>query len=58
MNIVNIASIVDFNAMRSKKQYNDSPQILASRQTDNSIERDDFSAMYLSSSYSWNYKLF
>ena len=32
VNIVNIANIVDFNAMGYKKQYNDSPQILVSRQ--------------------------
>ena len=41
-----------------KKQYNDSPQVLVSRQTDYFIERDNFSAMYFLSIYSWNYKLF
>ena len=44
--------------MRYKKQYKNSPQVLVSRQTGNSIERDNFSAMYLLNSYSWNYKLF
>ena len=58
MNIVNIANILYFNAMRYKKQYNDSPQLLVSCQIGNSIERDNFSAVYLSNSYSWNYKLF
>ena len=57
VNILNIADIVDFNAMRNKKQYNDSPQVLVSRQAGNSIERDNFSAMYLSNSYSWNCKI-
>ena len=58
MNIVNIANILDFNAMRYKKQYNDSLLVLVSRQTGNSIERDNFSAMYLSENYSWNYTFF
>ena len=31
MNIVNVTSIVDFNAIRYKKQYNDSPQVLLNR---------------------------
>ena len=57
MIIVNIANIVDFNAMRYKKQYNDSPQVFVSRQLGNFIERDNFSAMFLSNSYSWDYKL-
>ena len=48
VNIVNVANIVDFNAMRYKKEYNDLPQVLVSRQTSNSIERDNFSAMYVS----------
>ena len=55
MNFVNILNIVDFKAMRYKKQYNDSRQVLVSRQIGNSIEKDNFSAMYLSNSYSWNY---
>ena len=54
MNIVNIANIVDFNAMRYKKQCNDLPQVLVSRQTGNSIERDNFSAMYLCNGDSLN----
>ena len=52
MTIVNIANIVEFNAFGYKKQYNDLPQVLASRQTGNCIESDNFSAMYLSNSYS------
>ena len=52
MNIVNIANIIDFNAMRYKKQHQNSPQILVSRQTGNSIERDNFSYMSLPNSYS------
>ena len=39
VNIVNIANIVNFNAMRYKKQYNDSSHVLVSRQTGNSIEK-------------------
>ena len=35
--MVNIANIVDFNAIRYKKQYNDSPQVLVRRQTGNYI---------------------
>ena len=46
VNIVNIANIVDFNAMRYKKQYNDSSQVLVSRQTSESTDRDNFFAMY------------
>ena len=46
------------NSLSLVKQCNDSPQVLVSRQTGNSIERDNFSAMYLSNCYSWNYKLF
>ena len=56
--IVDIANIVDFNALRYKKQYNDSPKVLVTRQNGNSMERDNFSAIHLSNSYSWNYKLF
>ena len=56
VNAVNIANIVDFNAMRYKNQCNDSPQVLVSRQTSNSIERENFSAMYLLSRYSWSHK--
>ena len=52
MNIVNIANIVDLNEMRYKKQNNDSPQVRVSRQSGNSIERANFSAMYLSNNYS------
>ena len=58
MNIVNITNMLDFDEMRYKKQYNDSPQVLVSRQTSNSIERDNFSATYLTNSYIWNYKAF
>ena len=50
--IVSIENIVDFNAMRYKKQYSNSPQVLVSCQTGNSIEKDNFSAMYLSNNYS------
>ena len=57
VSIVIIANIVEFDAMRYKKQYNDSPQVLVSRRTGNSIQRDNFSAMYLSNRSSWNYKL-
>ena len=35
MNITNIANVVTFNAMRYKKQYNDSPQVLVGRRTRN-----------------------
>ena len=52
VNIVSIQNIVDFNAIRYKKQYNGSPQLLISRQTGNSIEKDKSLAMYLSNSYS------
>ena len=37
VHILNIANIVDFNAMRYKKQYNDSSQVLVICQTGNSI---------------------
>ena len=52
MNILDIANVVDFNAMRYKKQYDDSPQVLISRQTGNSLERDNFFAMYHLKNYS------
>ena len=47
-----ITNIVEFNAMRYKKQYYHSPQVLVSRQTGNSIERDNFTVAYFSKSYS------
>ena len=46
VNTVNSVNIVDFNVMRYKKQYNDSPQVVVNRQTGNSIEKENFSAMY------------
>ena len=58
VNSVNIVNILDLNAITYKKQYNDSHQVLVSRQTHNSIGRDNLSVMYPSNSYSWNYKLF
>ena len=58
VNIVNISNTVDFNAMRYKTQYNDSSHVLASRETSNSIKRDNFSVMNLWNCPSWNYKLF
>ena len=51
MNTVNIANIVDFNAMKYKKQYNVSPQILVTYQTGNSIERHNFTGLYLFYTY-------
>ena len=38
VNILNIANIGDFNAMGYRKQYNDTSQVLISRQTGNSVE--------------------
>ena len=40
----------------SKTQYNDSLQVRVTRQTGSSIERDNFSAMYLSNGDSLNAK--
>ena len=42
----------------SKTQYNDSLQVRVTRQTGSSIERDNFSAMYLSNDDSLNPKFF
>ena len=50
---MNILNIVDFDSIKYKKQYSDSPQVRVNHQIDNSIERDNFSAMYLSNSYGW-----
>ena len=42
----------------SKTQYNDSLQIRVTRQSGSSIERENFSAMYLSNDDSLNPKIF
>ena len=41
-----------------KTQYNDSLQVRISRQTSSSIERDNFSVMYLSNGGRPNHKFF
>ena len=42
-----MANLGDFNAIRYKKHYNNKPQVLVIRQTVNSMEGDNLSAMYI-----------
>ena len=58
VNNVKIANIVDCDAMKYKTQYNNSLQVRVTRQTNSSIESDNFSAMYLSKGDSLNANFF